>query len=86
MRIFWRRWWFGALSGWPRHRIDVDGLQAGLLFFELVKRRAMLAQAALQLGGERRTIVGRGCPGQRIAEPVVFQSMFEGVLAQPPLE
>src|SRR3979490_358924 len=75
-----------SLWDWRFHRIYVDGLQGCLLLLQLVKRRAVLAQAALQLRGERGAIAAGGCPGQCGSEPAAIRGVFERVLAEPSLE
>ena len=66
--------------------MQIDSLEARLLLFERVVRRAVVCKPALQLGS-KSTAVRVGCiPRQAVREPDALEMMLERLLGQPALE
>ena len=65
------------------HRLEVDRLERGLLFLELVKGRALLREESLKSGREVCPLPRAGLPGQRVMQTIAVDAVIQGVLAQP---
>src|SRR6267378_7632755 len=65
------------------HRFQIDRLESGLLFLELVKRGALLREHSLKPRREVGPLrVGR-LPRQGVTQAIAVQAVLQGMLAKP---